>query len=202
MTAERERNDRHTRNRRSKMAQPRSTTNKDFEQYKNSFLNSPYVRAADMMTIRDISQTENQYLYPFFLAFKNQINTYTSGVFILDARAIYTPIEAGYYGVVHVERLPVVKPPVYGLTDLTDCAIMYDVSWPGQCAGGPPTGDRTIIFQGVFSTPYGYKFIHEDFHIKPITGLSFASPRMMVAVDETTTQRAAPKDDDEEDFVS
>jgi len=138
----------------------------------------------------EISQSENQYLYPFFLRFRDQMSLYTSGVFILDARAIYTPIESGYYGIVHVERLPIVKPPVYGLTDLTDCAIMYD-------------GERILIFQGVFNTPFGYKFMHEDFQIKPITGLSFASPRIMVAVDETIVQREPPKeDDDEEDFVS
>lgn len=171
-----------------KMAQARSIASSDFEHYKTSFLTSPYVRAADMMLIREISQTENQYLYPFFLTFVEQMSVYTSGVFILDARAIYTPIEAGYYGIVHVERLPVVKPPIYGLTDLTDCAIMY-------------ASDRILIFQGVFDTPYGYKFIHEDFHIKPITGLSFSSPKMMVAVDETIAQPEAPKDD-EEDFVS
>ena len=173
------------------MAQARSTTESSisFDQYKQAFLSSPYVKADNMAHLHEISQAENQYLYPFFLKFKDQMNAYTNGIFILDPRGIYTPIESGQYGIIHVERLPIVKPPVYGITDLSDCAIIH-------------IGERTLIFQGVFNTPYGYKFMDENFHIKPITGLSFASPRLMVGIDEVIAQREAPREDEEEDFVS
>lgn len=178
------------------MAQARNTTDLSFEQYKQTFLSSPYVKADSMAQLREISAAENQYLYPFFLRFKDQMKAYTNGIFVIDARGIYTPIEAGLYGIIHLEKLPVVKPPVYGITDLMDCAIFH------TSATDPTGGERILIFQGVFNTPFGYKFVDEGFHIKPITGLSFAAPRLMVSIDEVASQKEGLREEDEEDFVS
>jgi hypothetical protein len=171
------------------MSRARVSSSYDIDEYMELFLSNDTVR--DMLEIERISDTENQYLYPYFIRFKEQMKAYKKGIFIMDARSIYTPIEPGFFGVVHVERLPTVKPRIYGLTDLMNCGIFLD-------------DKRAIIFVGIFKTAeYGYKFIHEGFQVKPITGLSFSNPIMMVTKDETITQtEPAEIEDDEGEIIN
>jgi hypothetical protein len=83
-------------------------------------------------------------------------------------KGIYTPIDQGGYGVIHVERLPLGKPAVYALTDLSKPAYIKE-------------GNQIIIYIGVTITPlYGYRPISDNAQIKPVLGLSFPTPMRML----------------------
>jgi hypothetical protein len=121
--------------------------------------------------------------------FKDMMKDYTTGVFIMDARGVYTPIENGQCGVVHVERLPIVKPAVYALTDLSNCAVLWE-------------DNRIIIFQGVFEMKeYGWKFIDDSFQIKPFAGFTpTLGRRMILMTDETMQEVQPPQQQDEPEY--
>jgi hypothetical protein len=143
-----------------------------------------------MSRIASVTTTINAYLYPHYLKFKELTSDCKIGVFILDARGIYTPIETGDYGVIHVERLPIVKPAVYGITDLSNSAVL--------------TEDRaTIIFQGViFTEKFGWKFINEGFQVKPIAGFTPSNTKRLILTRSTTvktTRKELYEDYDDDD---
>lgn len=155
----------------SQLAQARADT---YMRNKNTFIH--VVDLSSMDVIDKISTTDNPYLYPFYLNFKELMRDYTTGVFILDARGTYTPIENGRYGVVHVERLPIVKPAVYGITDLSKCAVLTERE---------DDDERIIIFQGVAKMPgSGWRFIDESFQVKPIAGFSATAVKRMILMRE------------------
>jgi hypothetical protein len=143
-----------------------------------------------MEKILSVSANNNQYLYPYYLSFKEMMKDYTVGIFILDARGVYTPIEDGRCGVVHVERLPIVKPAVYALTDMSSCAVMRE-------------GERIIIFQGVYQTrSYGWKFIDDSFQIKPFAGFTPSTVKRMVLTSggsERADEQTQDSDESESD---
>ena len=97
------------------------------------------------------------------------MDEYPSGVFIIDPRGIYTPIDNGDCSIIHVERLPIVKSAVYGLTDLNKSVVLFD-----------DRGERILIFQGVFQMEgYGWRFIDNSFQVKPIAGIATTTVRRM-----------------------
>lgn len=103
---------------------------------------------------------KHPFLFPYIRAILNLIKRYEFGIFFMDPKGIYTPIEEGFFGVIHLARLPRKQDDVFCLTDLRDCA-KYDHK------------GRIIILQGVFRTrDYGYKFISDDFFITPVLGVS------------------------------
>jgi hypothetical protein len=142
----------------------------------------------EMPSIDAITTTMNAYLYPYYNNFKELASDYSVGVFILDARGIYTPIESGHWGIIHVERLPIVKPAVYGITDLTNCAVLNEEG-------------RTIIFQGVTQVrTYGWRFIDESFQIKPISSFAPRTAKRLILMRSILERTARnPLDDDYED---
>jgi hypothetical protein len=137
-----------------------------------------------------ITSTNNAYLYPYYDKFKELTSDYKTGVFILDARGIYTPIELGNCGVVHVERIPIVKPAVYGLADLSNCAVLID-------------GKKTIIFQGVILLEnYGWKFINENFQVIPIAGFAPKTTKRLILTDGSTKRASRETVQEQEDEFS
>jgi len=120
------------------------------------------IKAEKMPGIERISKKDNPYLWPYYLQFIERMEAYPLGIFIIDPRGVYTPIEDGECGVIHVERLPIVDQAVYGLTDLNKSAILRE----------DESDDRVIIFQGVFLTrTLGWRFIDNSFQVKPIAGI-------------------------------
>lgn len=181
---------RHARTERDMLTGPSAPQIAYYEQIKAAFMQ--FTGTDEMPRIDRISATENPYLYPYYHEFEYTMRQYTSGVFIIDPRGFYTPIEDGRCGVVHVERLPIVKTPVYGLTDLSDCALLEE-------------GQRIIIFQGVFQVRvYGWRFIDESFQVKPIAGFTPVASRRLILVGgapQALPAQPPPIGDDNEEFL-
>lgn len=138
----------------------------------------------DIPEINEISREANQYLYPLHLVYTDKIQDFTDGIFIADTKGIYVPIETGGYGVVHVERIPLGKPAVYGITDLTKSARIQ-------------VGNQTIIYVGLDNNRYGYIPSTEDSYIKPVLGLSFSQTHRLLMVKEGV--KIEDQDDEEEE---
>lgn len=162
--------------------------NSTYNDRKELFLENICVH--NMHGLISISRTENPYLYPLHTIYLSKMSEYGEGIFIADVKGIYTPIDHGGYGVVHVERLPLSKPGVYALTDL--CKSVY-IS----------IGSQTIIYVGVIKTEYGYMPISNDSYIKPVSGLTFSNPSRLlttrnglVVVDDKTDE------EEEEEYMS
>jgi hypothetical protein len=131
-----------------------------FSALKEAFLTN--IGFSQLESIDAISPTQNPYLYPYYDLFLYKLSQYPDGVFLIDPKGIYTPVESGNFGVFHVERIPAMWSPVYALCDLKNCVVFQEKN-------------RVLIFQGVMKTKdYGYRFISDDFFIKPISGLSFS----------------------------
>lgn len=86
------------------------------------------------------------------------------GIFFVDPKGVYVPIEAGKFGICHLVRIPRRRKDVFAITDFGDIAFYKyqenDLNF-------------LVIFQGVKKTiNNGYKFIRDGFFIKPIPALS------------------------------
>jgi hypothetical protein len=100
---------------------------------------------------------EHPYLLQYWQLYFSFVQQYTVGLFILDTKGIYTPIQSDTFGVVHVVRLPLRPQPVYALTDFRNCVLFNKEN-------------RFFLFQGVelmSKEGYGYRFIGDEFHITP-----------------------------------
>jgi hypothetical protein len=142
----------------------------------------------NMRNMNVISKDNNQYLYPLHRIYMQKIQNMENGVFIADIKGIYVPIENGGYGVVHVERIPLGKPAVYGLTDISHSAYIE-------------VNGQIIIYVGVKRTEkFGFLPINDNSHIKPILSLSFPNPQRLLMVKEGTKLIEYQQDNSDEEY--
>jgi hypothetical protein len=111
--------------------------------------------------IEDISK--NPFLLQYYEVALNITERHKGGLFILDTKGVYTPIQTDLFGIVHLVRLPHRPQNVYALTDFRK-SILFT-----------PTDDRYFIFQGVEKLAkdgYGYRFESDDYEIAPVSGVT------------------------------
>lgn len=136
--------------------------------------------------INSVTRDSNPYLWPYYRQIEQYTNIYTLGIFIIDTKGVYVPIEEGHCGVVHVTRLPL-QEFVFGLTDLYEAAYMMKE-------------ESIFIFQGVIATANtGWKFRDESFQIKPIAGISVQGYKLYVRTIEGEVKLEQKKEEESED---
>lgn len=102
------------------------------------------------------------FLLPYYLLLKNMMREYKGGLYVIDPKGIYLPIEEGLFGVCHLVRIPRRKQNIYALTDFRNSAVYRD----------PTNPLLTVIFQGVRETiSHGFRFIDDTFFIIPISAM-------------------------------
>ena len=143
--------------------------------------------------IIDIGDIRNSpYLIPYIEHFKTMTHIFHPGLYLIDSKGIYNPIDTGHCGVGHLVRVPRMKKAVYSLCDYRHIRIYF-------------MGDYVILFDGVEKTRCGYKFIDKDYHIIPVAGvnpqleLDFTFEQQRIFQGEEELTRVEDEDDDDED---
>jgi len=136
--------------------------------------------------IETVTRDTNPYLWPYYKQIEKYTRIYTLGIFIIDTKGVYVPVEEGHCGVVHVTRLPL-QEFVFGLTDLFEAAYMRKE-------------ESIFIFQGVIDTANtGWKFRDESFQIKPIAGISIQAYKLYIRTIEGEIKLEQKKEEESED---
>lgn len=134
----------------------------------------------DMVNLGSITVEHNPYLYPIHTIYLEKLSVFESGIFVADSKGIYTPIENGMFGIVHVQKIPLIKDATYGIVDLGGKQRQESAAEATErtstIRGYLVDNEKTIIYCGLVDVSRGnrtsFMLVPDRSFIKPISSLS------------------------------